>query len=182
MNLYLIGSLRNPKLPSIGRSIRELGFEVFDDWFGAGERADDAWQEYEEVRGRHYSEALYGDAATNIFRFDMAHLSRADVGVLALPAGKSGHMELGYLIGQRKPTFVLFEGGEPKRWDLMYRMVSEVAFSVPELLDYLDSLWHDRERRDDVAVHRPGGQIGIRGRVGASGATKEYWPPDVCPD
>ena len=36
MKVYLIGSLRNPKVPKIAEKIRALGFEVFDDWFAAG--------------------------------------------------------------------------------------------------------------------------------------------------
>ena len=38
--IYLIGSLRNPKIPEIGRQLRDLGFDVLDDWFAAGPRAD----------------------------------------------------------------------------------------------------------------------------------------------
>lgn len=131
--VYLIGSLRNPKIPHLGKVIRDSGFDVFDDWFGAGERADDAWQEYEQVRGRSYPEALRGLAAENIFNFDIRHLNEANIGVLILPAGKSGHLELGNLIGQRKPCYVLFEE-EPKRWDVMYQFATEVFFDQESLL------------------------------------------------
>ena len=41
LKVYLIGSLRNLKLPKIAQKIRELGFEVFDDWYAAGRKADD---------------------------------------------------------------------------------------------------------------------------------------------
>ena len=34
--VYLIGSLRNPEVPQIANKIRELGFEVFDDWHPNG--------------------------------------------------------------------------------------------------------------------------------------------------
>ena len=30
--VYMIGSLRNENIPEMGNKIRELGFEVFDDW------------------------------------------------------------------------------------------------------------------------------------------------------
>jgi len=49
-----------------------------------------------------------------------------------MPAGKSGHMELGYMIGQGKPCFVYFDK-EPERWDVMYQFAKEVCFSMEEL-------------------------------------------------
>ena len=39
--IYIIGSLKNEKIPFIAKQIRELGFEVFDDWFSPGPEADD---------------------------------------------------------------------------------------------------------------------------------------------
>lgn len=131
--IYLIGSLRNPVIPALGVTLRALGHEVFDDWFGAGHEADDKWQEYEQVRGRHYSEALYGYAAQTIFNFDKTHLDHSDTGILVLPAGKSGHLELGYLAGQGKRTYIYFPDGEPERWDVMYQFATGVAFSEDEL-------------------------------------------------
>jgi hypothetical protein len=130
--IYLIGSLRNPSIPAIGTYLRELGFEVFDDWFAAGEIADDSWQAYETVRGRSYSDALDGYAANHVFSFDLHHLNRCNIGVLVLPAGKSGHLELGYLMGQNKPGYVLFDK-VPERWDVMYKFASGVFFDVKSL-------------------------------------------------
>lgn len=133
MKVYLIGSLRNPRIPQIGNAIRELGIEAFDDWHGGGPEADDKWQEYEQTRGRHYKDALYGEAARNIFEFDKRHLDAANVGVLIAPAGRSGHLELGYLSGQGKNTYVLFDG-EPERWDVMYQFCTNVFFTENDLL------------------------------------------------
>jgi hypothetical protein len=98
--IYLIGSLRNPDVPKVAASLRAAGIEVFDDWYAAGYEADDMWKEYEQERGRGYLEALEGHAANHVFSFDKCHLDRADAGVLVAPAGKSGHLELGYLIGR----------------------------------------------------------------------------------
>lgn len=128
LKVYLIGSLRNPAVPEIGNFLRERDFDVFDDWYGAGERADDAWQEYEQKRGRHYAEALYAPAAVNVFEFDKRHIEAADVGVLMLPAGKSGHLELGYMAGRGKYTVIFFPDGEPERWDCMYQFADKVVF------------------------------------------------------
>ena len=132
MVIYLIGSLRNPEIPVIGNYLRSLGLEVFDDWFAAGPIADDSWQEYETGRGHSYKEALKGYAAKHVFDFDLHHLNRADTGVLVMPAGKSGHLELGYLRGQGKPVYILFDK-ETERYDQMYQFAEEVFFNKEEL-------------------------------------------------
>jgi nucleoside 2-deoxyribosyltransferase len=49
-----------------------------------------------------------------------------------MPAGKSAHLELGYMIGRGKPCFVLFDE-EPERWDVMYQFATAVCFSYEEL-------------------------------------------------
>jgi hypothetical protein len=132
-SIYLIGSLRNPVVPEIGRTLRAAGYDAFDDWYAAGNRADDHWQEYENARGHTYKQAMRGWAAQHVFEFDKFHLDRCDIGVLIMPAGKSGHLELGYLAGQGKPTFVLFDK-EPERFDQMYQFAWDAFFSVDDLL------------------------------------------------
>lgn len=132
-NIYLIGSLRNPEVPKISKALRDDGHEVFDDWFAAGPIADDSWQAYETERGHTYPEALEGYAANHVFQFDRTHLDRCSAGILVLPAGKSGHIELGYLIGQGKPGYILFDK-EPERWDVMYRFATGVYFNLGDLL------------------------------------------------
>lgn len=138
--IYLIGSLRNPAVQNIAAILRLAGYEVFDDWFAAGEKADDSWQEYERERGRHYSEALYGHAATHVFEFDLHHLEESDIAVLVLPAGKSGHLELGYMAGKGRPTFILFDAEPEWRWDVMYRFATKVVFSPDELTSELQNV------------------------------------------
>lgn len=138
--IYLIGSLRNPKVPEVAHDLRAAGFSVFDDWYAAGPTADDDWQEYEKDRGRTYLDALEGIAARHAFDLDHKHLALADVGVLVLPAGKSGHLELGW-VARQKPTFVLLENGEePPRWDLMYKLCTAVCGTVEELVGKLKLL------------------------------------------
>jgi hypothetical protein len=136
-SIYLIGSLRNPIVPALGKKIREAGHDVFDDWYGAGPEADDKWKEYETARGRTYKQALGGYAAKHIFAFDKHHLDRVDTGVLVLPAGRSGHLELGYLCGQvGKRTYVLFDA-DYDRWDVMYQFATDVFWNEDELLEAL---------------------------------------------
>jgi hypothetical protein len=136
MVIYLIGSLRNPQVPIIAEQLRAAGHEVFDDWFAAGPEADDKWRDYEQARGRSYSEALSGYAAEHVFDFDRLHLERADVVILMLPAGKSGHLELGWALGRGKRGYILLDN--PERWDIMYKFASGVFFSVEDLIGELD--------------------------------------------
>ncbi len=143
--IYLIGSLRNKKIPKFANKLRELGYEVFDDWFAAGPEADDKWREYEKARGRTYREALKGYAARHVYHFDKYHLDNCDIAILILPAGKSGHLELGYVIGRGKPGFILLDN--PKRWDVMYQFANDeekerdgVCHSFEELVEELRKL------------------------------------------
>jgi len=137
--IYLIGSLRNEGIPALGNELRQYGHYVFDDWFAAGPEADDYWQKYETQRGHDYREALQGWAANHVFDFDKEHLNASEVGILVMPAGRSGHLELGYLMGQGKPTFILFDKA-PERYDVMYRFANDVFFEKKALFDALMAL------------------------------------------
>jgi hypothetical protein len=132
-SIYLIGSLRNPKIPQIAKELRGDGHFVFDDWFSPGPQCDDEWQKYEHERGRSYKEALEGHHAEHQFAFDLKHIRAAEVGVLVLPAGKSGHMELGYMIGRGQRGYILLEEPEPARYDLMYKFAHGIAETLEEL-------------------------------------------------
>lgn len=142
--VYIIGALKNLEIPKIGIAIRNLGFDAFDDWWSASEDADDWWQAHERQKNRSYRDALYGHHATCVFEFDHKHLDAADAGVLVMPCGRSGHLEAGYLAGQKKPVFILFEG-EPDKYDVMYRLLTRniktlggVYFNLNELLEGID--------------------------------------------
>lgn len=134
MLAYLISSLRNEKVPEYSQVLRDSGIEVFDDWFAAGPIADDCWQEYETNRGHTYPEALQGWAAKHVFEFDKYHLERSDIGILLMPAGKSGHLELGWMLGKGKPGYVLFPDGPPDRFDVMYQFANGVYFNIDEMI------------------------------------------------
>src|ERR1017187_5246891 len=133
MKIYLIGSLRNPNVLEMGNLLRKNDFDVFDDWMAAGSMADDAWRDYEKQRGHSYVEALAGIAAQHVFDFDKKHLESSDVAVLLMPAGKSAHIELGYMLGRGKYGFVLFDK-EPERYDVMYKFATGVFFDSKDLI------------------------------------------------
>jgi nucleoside 2-deoxyribosyltransferase len=147
VKVYLIGSLRNPAIPALGNELRSAGFRVFDDWHAAGPRADDEWQRYEQERERTYLEALKGESSRQVFEFDKRHLDSADAAVMVMPAGKSAHLELGYM-ARVKPTFVLFDK-EPERWDVMYRFATGVTYDRHELIGWLEKI--RRELRLEAA-------------------------------
>lgn len=133
-SIYVIGSLRNPRIPQIGNLLREKGWDVFDDWYGAGPEADDYWQKYEKGRGHSFKEALNGRAARSVFRLDHSNLLRCDAALLVLPAGKSGHLELGFSIGSGHPGYILLDG-EPDRFDVMYRFATDVFENEKDLIN-----------------------------------------------
>lgn len=134
--IYLIGSLRHPRVRQVADALRAHRLDVFDDWHAAGPEADDIWQRYEMERGHTFREGLRGRHAQTVLNFDRTHLDRCTAAVLVMPAGKSGHVELGYVLGQRKPGYILLEQ-EPERWDVMYGLATNVYYWIDEIVKEL---------------------------------------------
>jgi len=132
--LYLIGSLRNQQIPIIAEEFRAAGYDVFDDWFASGPDADDHWRNYEKGRGRSYTQALKeSKSGFTQFHFDRSNLDTVDVVVLALPAGKSAHLELGWHLRSGKPGYILLDN--PERWELMYKLATGVYERVDDIIE-----------------------------------------------
>jgi nucleoside 2-deoxyribosyltransferase len=70
-----------------------------------------------------------------VFEYDRGHLDRCDAALLVLPAGKSGHLELGYMAGRGKPVYIYFPS-EPERFDVMYKFATKVFVSIDEMTSY----------------------------------------------
>ncbi len=134
--IYIIGSLRNEKIPDVGNAIRTAGFDAFDDWWGTGPKADDHWLDYEKKRGRTYEEALQGRAAQNTFALDRDNILRSEGVIMVLPAGRSGHLEFGFARGHGKPGVILLDK-EPERYDVMYNFASKVTTSLPAAIEFM---------------------------------------------
>ena len=140
--IYLAGSLRNPKIPSLARDIRKAtGHRVFADWFAAGPEADDHWKAYYEgmadpsaTPAQKYQWALEQPASVNTFHFDERHIKASDLMVLALPAGKSGHLELGWFLGKGRPGIIYLDDTDV-RWDIMYQYATHVVSNFDDLCD-----------------------------------------------
>src|SRR3990172_2669849 len=138
-SIYLIGSLRNARIPQIATRLRTKNTEVFENWYSAGSGADDAWRDYERGRGHTYEQALSNHSAKHVYAFDHFHLNRCHAAVLALPAGRSGHTEAGFMSGQGKPVFMLLdEEGEPERLDVMSQFFSGVFHTVDDVHTAID--------------------------------------------
>lgn len=134
--MYLIGSLKNAQVPVLAQQLRSRGLRVFDSWYAPGPEADDFLRDYERTKKLGYREAIYGYAARHIFEFDKYHLDNARCVVLLMPAGKSGHLELGYAIGQGKSGYILFDA-EPERFDVMHNFATDIFFDVNKLSERL---------------------------------------------
>jgi hypothetical protein len=135
-SIYLIGALKNREIVHIGNRLRRGGFDVFDDWQTPGPEADSFLLEYYKVRGFSYKDALNSYGARHVFEFDKYHIDRCDIGVMIMPCGKSGHLELGYMLGQGKPGYILFDE-EPERFDCMYSFSTNIFFDVEDLVKEL---------------------------------------------
>ena len=136
-SVYVVSSLRNPKVQDVAAKLRGVGLDVYDDWASPGPETDTWWQEYEQARGRTFHEALEGWHALQVFEHDKRHLDRCDGVVLVLPAGKSAHLEFGYAIGSGKWGIILLDG-EPERFDIMYRFANHVAYSVEDVVTLVE--------------------------------------------
>ena len=66
----------------------------------------------------------------NIVAYDKKWIDWSDTAVLLLPAGRSGHLELGYALGTGKSTHVIMD--DPERWDVMYGLLEGVWDSEEE--------------------------------------------------
>lgn len=131
--IYLVGSLRNARIPKIGIQLRKAGFDVYDDWFSPGPEADDRWKEHQMAKGLAYIEALRGPAAVQTYYWDKVWLDRADGAVLVYPAGRSAHLELGYIRGLGKPGWILLDGDQ-ERWDVMTLFATGVHMTMARLV------------------------------------------------
>jgi len=137
--IYIIGALNNWNVVDFANELQALGFEAFADWITPGPEADNFLLKYAKLRGWSYKQALESHAAKHVFEFDKSHIDRSDIVVMLMPAGKSGHLELGYARGCGKPGYILFDK-EPERLDIMYQFASGIFFSKNELFAELKIL------------------------------------------
>lgn len=135
--IYLASSWRNLQQPELVTALRAAGHDVYDfrnprpgnhgfHWSDI----DTNWQEWGAT---DFRAALGSQVALEGWALDQAAMRWADTCVLALPCGKSAHLEAGYMAGLgRRVVVYLGQYHEP---ELMYLTLgTSIALSVPELL------------------------------------------------
>lgn len=141
--IYVASSWRNPDQPGIVEMLRQAGHEVYDfrnprpgDNGFAWSDIDPDWLAWRPVPFR---DALDHPVAVSGFDSDFDAMKWADTFVLALPCGRSAHLEAGWAIGTGKPTAILLHEDkfEP---ELMYRMADLLACELYEVVDWLHGL------------------------------------------
>ncbi len=138
MKLYVASSWRNVYQPHIVELLTGVEHEVYDfrhPHLGPGARGGFHWSdidsEWERWSPTQFIRALEDPLAKDGAAADLEGLNWAEGLVLVMPCGRSSHLELGYVIGQGKPTFVLLTDGEP---ELMYSLVSHLCDTTDRLL------------------------------------------------
>lgn len=134
-SIYLIGSLKNPIVGEVASVLRKLGHDVFDDWRSPGPDADDYLRDYYRARGFNYRQIMESPSARLAFNYDKEHLKRCDLAIMVMPAGKSGHLELGTVIGSGKPGYILFDS-EPERVDIMHGFATDIFLNMEEMVEH----------------------------------------------
>ena len=136
--VYIIGALKNWKVVDLANKLSKEfpKCEFFCSWITPGPEADEFLRKYGKKRGLSYKETLQDWGAKHVFNFDKTHLDRADIVIMLMPCGKSGHLELGYVRGCGKPGYVLFPS-EPKRIDVMYQFATDLFFNINDLINEL---------------------------------------------
>ena len=131
--IYIIGSLANPAVEEVADQLRKEGIEAFDQWRAS---KGDFWADYALRRKLPFKDALKLDFVETAFQFDLKYLKSCSAAVLVMPAGRSGGIELGWILGQGKPGYILYDG-EPERPDLMAKLATEVFFNIEDLIKEL---------------------------------------------
>lgn len=194
MKIYLASSWRNGEQPDLVTDLRAAGHEVYDfrnPRSGGPDRdapeegfswrqCDIDWYSRTEDRREHYLKMLQTSTASRGFTADFNAMKWADVCVLALPCGRSAHLEAGWMIGSGRPTLVYLPESEDLRFEpeLMYLLANPAAekvlcFTVADLVERLKEVSiipfrvGDKVRWADESTYLPK----HTGRVAAIGAS-----------
>lgn len=137
MKVYVASSWRNTSsLDQIINMLRQEGHDVYDfragDYF-AWEECDHSWNRdtASQTPPRRIIRLLTSRPADRGFRRDMTELENADAVVLAMPCGRSAHLELGWAIGAGKITVVYLS--EPCEPELMWNAAHLVTDSIDQI-------------------------------------------------
>lgn len=141
--IYVASSWRNPDHHHVVTQLKHDGFDPFD--FKAT-NASFHWRDqapgWPDWSLEQFKSVLRSQPAEEAFANDEKALDEADAGVLVLPAGISAHIEVGYLMGQLKPTFILYPTNvETVRAELMYKLATGIFRSYHDVAAALADIW-----------------------------------------
>ncbi len=137
MKIYVASSWRNQVQPGLVARLREKGHDVYDfkNPNGAGPNTGFGWQQI-DPNWRTWTREQYRTALTHAiaqkgFESDERGMIRADACVLCMPAGRSAHVEWGWMVGRGQLGYVLLseDGFDP---DLMYLLTPLTRICVNE--------------------------------------------------
>ena len=141
--IYVASSWRNERQHKVVEYLRAAGNEVYDFKNPSNSNNGFAWSdidpEWEQWDVAKYLEALNDPIANNGYGYDKRALDKATLGVLVLPCGRSAHLEAGYLMGRRKPVFILLEEESFKgveSIELMYKLANCIGTEISEAISW----------------------------------------------
>lgn len=137
--IYLASSWRNPHQPWLVDLLRQNEHQVYD-FRNPPHSTGFQWQDIGldplNCTADSYRRALLTHPrAAQGFNADFAAMRWADVGLLVLPAGRSAHLELGWMAGAGKRTLILTQDGEEP--ELMALLADRICISSEEVLKEL---------------------------------------------
>lgn len=136
MKIYVASSWRNKYQPDVVRVMRNAGHEVYDFRNPRPGNHGFAWSQidenYEQWTVREYREALGDPVAVQGFQSDASAMMWADAGILVLPSGRSSHLEIGFMAGENKKTFIYMP--EPCEPELMNKLLGPICVDMVELV------------------------------------------------
>ena len=134
LKIYVASSWRNEYQPMAVQVLREAGHEVYD--FKEPEHGfhwSDIDPDWEQWSVDDYREGLEHPLAVAGFGADYAALQWADVCVVALPCGRSAHLEAGWFCGRERPCLFWYPEGVPLEPELMVKMGAGIVQGVAGL-------------------------------------------------
>lgn len=138
--IYVASSWKNTRQPHVVERLLNKGHSVYDFRNPHSVDAGFSWAEldpnYQKWSPAEYRKILLTHPrAAQGFMADFRAMQWADTGLLVMPCGRSAHLELGWMAGAGKSTFILLdEDGEP---ELMNLLADGMCCSLEEVIEVL---------------------------------------------
>lgn len=143
-SIYVASSVKNAHQPEVVAKLRECGCDVYDFHHPAPGKIGFKWDqidpEWLKWTPQKWREVLNTPEAQAGYRADKEGMDRSECCVLVLPAGRSAHLEAGYMAGQGKAVFTAAFGEQAEVADLMALLLGppdRICVTMEELFDKL---------------------------------------------